>query len=87
MEAPPNHPTLSSDLAPEAGMCGDCRAFDKFFGLWDFGPMPAKIRYVCCAQFVVGAQRIRHRPKAFYIAAKEYLLDNDIRGAWSGFLT
>ena len=56
------------------------RAFDKFFGLHDFGPMPDQIRYVCCAQFVVGAPRIRTRSKAFYEAAKAYLLDNDIRG-------
>lgn len=35
------------------------RAFDKFFGLHDFGPMPEKIRYVCCAQ-VQHASHIWH---------------------------
>ena len=36
-----------------------------------------------CTQFMVGAQRIRTRTKAFYEAAREYMLHNDLRGACS----
>ena len=36
---------------------------------------------ICRAQFVVGAARIKTRTKAFYEAARDYMLHNDLRGA------
>ena len=34
-----------------------------------------------CTQFMVGAQRVKVRTKAFYEAARDYMLHNDLRGA------
>lgn len=33
---------------------------------WSSGPLPEFIYAPCCAEFVVSAERVRGRPKAFY---------------------
>lgn len=42
-------------------------AWREFFGPAGLGPLPAEIRYFCCAQFVVRKLQIQRLPHSFYL--------------------
>ena len=64
-------------------VCYAYRFYDIFLGPHGFGAAPGGVQYVCCAQFIVGAPRIRTRDRAFYQAALDYIQpdNNDLRGS------
>ena len=42
-------------------------AWEEFFGPAGLGPLPAEVRYFCCAQFVTRKEQIRRHPRSFYL--------------------
>lgn len=56
------------------------RMYDKHFGPQGLGPMPGRLHFTCCAQFVVPRDAIKLRSRSFYEKTLEYLAEGDIRG-------
>ena len=61
------------------------KAWDHFFGPAGLGAMPQKIRAATTAEFFVTKERIRLRPKEFYLQARQWIMDAEAQrvfGSW-----
>ena len=61
-------------------LLANVKTWDQCLGPAGLGPLPERIQYVCCSQFVVDRATVQKRPKAFYQAAMSYMQNNTLHG-------